>query len=144
MEYSSILLWKQHIILFWFLLCFCCCGMKNVNYFFLLFSDTLDTAAPIPQPLKIIGHNIDNLWSHINFHIIFIWCLLISNYKYSINPFLFPLFCMEEIRILIINFLITIFVYSSLGFIHYYLLPCIVNISYCVYCYICYCWINEN
>lgn len=103
MEYSSILLWKQHIILFWFLLCFCCCGMKNVNYFFLLFSDTLDTAAPIPQPLKIIGHNIDNLWSHINFHIIFIWCLLISNYKYSINPFLSPLFCMEEIRILIIN-----------------------------------------
>lgn len=58
------------MILFWFLLCFCCCGMKNVNYFFLLFSDTLDTAAPIPQPLKIIGHNIDNLWSHINFHII--------------------------------------------------------------------------
>lgn len=73
------------------------------NYFFLLFSDTLDTAAPIPQPLKIIVHNIDSLWSHINFHIIFIWCLLISNYKYSINPFLFPLICMEEIRILIIN-----------------------------------------
>lgn len=35
--------------------------MKNVNYFFLLFSDTLGTAAPIPQLLKIIGHNIDNL-----------------------------------------------------------------------------------